>query len=509
MDYDVIVIGSGFGGAITACRLAESGRKVLILERGRRWDKTNYPRQPEDAWVWDPDQPEKKNGWLDLRVFRDMTVAQGAAVGGGSLIYANVSAIPPEHVFDNGWPPEITFTRMQPFYQQVGAFMNVQKVPDNQWTERMRLMRDAANNTGNGSRFQKVELAISFDPAWSYQQVDPHSFAKSKTFTNAQGVQQGTCVHLGNCVVGCDVDAKNTLDRNYIAWAEKHQAEVRPLHLATNIESIAGGYKISYDELRNGQRIPGSATAELVIVAAGSLGSTELLLRCKLQTQTLPNVSDRLGHNWSSNGDFLTPAFHFFRNVNPTRGPTIACIIDFHDRSVNNQSFWIQDGGFPDVLSNLQGGESASALVRFLNTLLRSPLAPIMPWFAQGIDAADGKLKLRNGKLDLDWDIDTSEAVIEAIVEKHEQFASATGGLAVVPPTWRFFKDLITPHPLGGCNMGTSAANGVVDHRGEVFGHPKLYVIDGAIVPEAVGVNPSRTIGALAERAAKMIIDGT
>ncbi len=140
------------------------------------------------------------------------------------------------------------------------------------------------------------------------------------------------------------------------------------------------------------------------------------------------------------------------------------------------------------------------------------PLGNLMPWFAQGIDAADGRLYLGRywyapwrRRLKLDWEIDRSEPVIKAIVDMHKRLAAATRGKTWVPPTWSILKNLVTPHPLGGCNMGTTAANGVVDQRGEVFGYPGLYVADGAIVPEAVGLNPSKTIAALAERIAELI----
>jgi cholesterol oxidase len=529
MDYDVIVIGSGFGGAITSCRLAEAGMKVLILERGRWWDKkaspgrTAYPREAADPWIWDQSNPDLRNGWADFRVFPNMTVVQGAAVGGGSLIYANISAEAPKHVFGSGWPAEITYDELKPYYDKVGAFMNVQKVPQNQWPKRTDLMLRAAQEVGQEDRFQLLNLAVSFDENYSYNLPDPFNVeAHSKRFTNDQGEEQGTCVHLGNCVIGCEADAKNTLDRNYIPAGMKHGLEVRPLHLVKNIEPVSGGYKVSFDELREGARFPGSLTAARVIVAAGSLGSTELLLRARDVTRTLPNLSSFLGRNWSSNGDFLTPAFHPF-DVIPTRGPTITSAIDYHDASFQGQRFWVQDGGFPDLAWNYvqskhaEEGMHARAriLIETIKALLQhsDPLRGLMPWFAQGIDAGDGVLRMRRkfwffGErvLHLDWDITQSEAVINAIVEKHKELAKATDGNPIVPPTWTIARDLITPHPLGGCNIGTTAANGVVNHAGQVFGYPGLYVCDGAVVPEALGVNPSRTIGALAERTAALIL---
>jgi cholesterol oxidase len=521
MDFDVIVIGSGFGGAITACRLAEANYRVLVLERGRRWDKTSYPRQPTDMWLWNQDSPEKEHGWLDFRVFPHMAVAQGAAVGGGSLIYANISCEAPGSVFNAGWPPEITYADLKPYYDQVAKFMNVQPVPANQWTNRMRLMQEAATGIGKADRFKQLDLAVSFDPEWTYDKPDPFNILQSKRFTNAQGVEQGTCVHLGNCDIGCDVDAKNTLDRNYIPWAEKHGADVRPLHLVTDIAPIQGGYKVSFDVLDNGTRRPGSQTARIIVLAAGSLGSTELLLRCREHTGSLPQISPFLGSHWSSNGDFLTPAFYSDRKVNPSEGPTITCAIDFLDRSVSGQSFWIEDGGFPNLLKDcllrMDSSPQKNIMAKLMLDAFRHMLSGdgemqnVMPWFAQGVDAANGTMSLHHSLLSgepclaLQWDIGNSKQTVDAIVAMHLSLSAATGGHPVVPPTWSLLHMLITPHPLGGCGMGTSVLNGVTNHAGEVFNYKNLYVIDGAIVPEALGVNPSRTIGALAERAAALI----
>lgn len=520
MDFDAIVIGSGFGGAIMACRLAEANYRVLVLERGRRWDKSSYPRQAGDMWTWNQEHPEREHGWIDLRVFPHMSVVQGAAVGGGSLIYANISCEAPESAFDVGWPREITYAELKPYYDKVAKFMNVQRVPANQWTNRMRLMKEAADKTDSSARFKQLELAVSFAPGWTYEEPDCFNLIHSNRFVNAQGVNQGTCVHLGNCDIGCDADAKNTLDRNYIPWAEKHGAEVRPLQLVNDIQPVDGGYKVSSDSLENGTRTARSQTARIVILAAGSLGSTELLLRCREINGTLPQISPFVGRNWSSNGDFLTPAFYASREVDPSRGPTIASAIDFLDRSVDGQSFWIEDGGFPNVLfdyiTRLDQDANNIAAKSIIDGFRHiwggaEPFAKVMPWFGQGVDAANGTLSMHHsiltGKpyLSLAWDIGRSKQLIDAMVATHLKLSTATGGLPVVPPTWSICHSLITPHPLGGCGMGDSMINGVVDHAGRVFNYDNLYVVDGSIVPEALGVNPSRTIGALAERAAALL----
>lgn len=523
-QYDVIVIGSGFGGSVTSCRLSQEGYKVLVLERGKRWTTEDYPRKPGDDWVWDQYNPAKRHGWIDLRLFPKIGVAQGAGVGGGSLIYANILIDAEKEIFNNGWPTEIDYDVLAPHYRTVGEMMGAQQVPANQWTERTRLMQEGATAIGHGDRFKQLDLAVTFDPEWNYDLEDPFDVRHAKPFVNAHGVEQATCIHLGNCDIGCEVKAKNTLDLNYLAVAEQQGAEIRPLHLVHRIEQVGEGYLVHFDQISENGMTRGSASARIVILAAGSMGSTEMLLRCRDQFKTLPSVSRRLGMGWSSNGDFLTPAIHAGRNVAPMRGPTISSAIDFLDGSKGGQEFFIEDGGFPDLLRNwveeVTKGHSLSlkkrALKRaFKETFGRNGLMDnVMPWFAQGRDAADGELKLRrrwfffgSKRLYLDWDVDRSEAVVDEIVSTHEELARSTGGVPLVPPTWSLAKYLITPHPLGGCNMGPDSERGVVDHKGEVFGYKNLFVADGAIIPEATGSNPSKTIGAMAEYIAANIIE--
>jgi cholesterol oxidase len=514
--YDAIVIGSGFGGAVTACRLAEAGYSVLVLERGRRWEPSTFPRKPGDPWLWDHAHPELAHGWFDLRVFPNMIVAQGAGVGGGSLVYANILADAKPDTFETGWPPEITYAALEPHYRAVREMLQARPVPPDQWPERTRLLKQAAERTGAGDRFEPLDLAVSFDERWHYGLPDPHAPGHSKEFVNPHGKRQGTCVHLGNCDIGCDVGARNTLDLNYLARAEGRGAEVLPLHLVRGIEAAPDGYRVWFHRIDGGELVAGEAAGRIVIVAAGSMGSTELLLRCRDHYRTLPGLSPALGRGWSSNGDFLTPAIHPLRDVRPTRGPTITAAVNFLDGSQDGARFFIEDGGFPDLggnyLRSLASSSSGDPWVKGLINTLRflvsgsDPFRHVMPWFAQGRDAANGTLSLRLNRLFLDWDVRESEATIEAIVDTHRRFARATGGLPIVPLTWTGGRDLVTPHPLGGCAMGTSPERGVVSHAGEVLGYRNLYVADGAIVPTALGLNPAKTIAALAERIAALIV---
>jgi cholesterol oxidase len=522
-EFDVIVVGSGFGGAVTACRLAEAGASVLVLERGRRWTRADYPRQPADAWLFDHGRPEKHNGWLDLRFYNKMAIAQGAGVGGGSLCYSSVVMEADAERFTLGWPPELTRAELDPYYSQVRTMLAVRPIPPGQHTGRYKLMQQAAQKSGLADRFSSVPLALSFDPEWNYNLSDPISEKHSKPFTNAQGQPQGTCVHLGNCDIGCEVRAKNTLDLNYIPRAEQCGASVRPLHLVRSILPDGTGYRVTFDRIEQGRLVPGEERGRRVVIAAGSLGTTELLLRARDEHRTLPNISRLLGQRWSANANVLTPDLYpQTTKVEQSIGPTISGGLDFMDGSAGGPRFYVEDDGFPNLLLNAVRAKLRTGALSLLGIALRAhlarregelnPLGNVMMWLGEGVDAGDGRLYLGRSwlppwkkELKLDWNVARSRPVIEAILAAHGRLSRANGGSLQVPWYWTFLRSLVTVHPLGGCRMGQTASDGVVDHRGEVFGYPNLFVADGSVLPVPVGRNPSMTIAALAERSARLI----
>lgn len=521
--FDVIVIGSGFGGAIAACRLAEKGMRVLVLERGRRWDPQSYPRKPGDAWVFSDSNPARHNGWMDMRFFRRMTVAQAAGVGGGSLSYSSVAVEASPDVFTKGWPAEITYAELKPWYDRVAREMNLQVVPDGQLTHRFKLAREAARNLGYAERFAKAPLSVSFSEDWNYELQDPFNPRHSRQFVNAHGQKQGTCIHLGNCDIGCDVRAKNSLDVNYIPSAEQHGAEVRPLHLVRFVAPQGDKYRVVFDRIENGRMIRGEEIAERVILAAGSLGTTELLLRCRDQYRTLPALSPVLGTRWSSNANFISiGTYSDADRVRQSAGPTISSLLDFTDGYFKNERFVVEDDGFPNLLLNtikayFDNGVRTpfgKHLLKEFEEYLRddSPLRSMMVWLSAGKDAGDGQLVLKRRwfmpwkrVLSLIWEVEHSEGVLEAMSEMHQSLTDASGGRPRVLPTWSLLKSLVTLHPLGGAPMGVSSGTGVVDHLGHVHGYRNLIVADGAIVPTPTVRNPSHTIAALSERIAAHI----
>ena len=520
--WDAIVVGSGFGGAVAACRLSEAGARVLVLERGRRWSPENHPRGPLAPWYYDHEDPAKFNGWLDLRVFKRLIVAMGAGVGGGSLCYSSVLLEAPEERFARGWPPEITREALDAPYARAKGMLLPRPIPDGQKTRRAMLLERAAQKQGWSDRYSSVPLALRFDDNWNYDldgAVDP---ARSVPLENEQNRRQGTCVHLGNCDIGCDVRAKNTLDLNYLAKAEDSGAEIRPFSVVRRLQRDGTGWRVALDRIEGNRLIPSEESAGRVILAAGSLGTTELLLRARDEFRTLPGLSARLGLGFSPNANVLTPDIYpASADIRQSIGPTITSGLDFGDGAIGGHRFVIQDDGFPNLLLNVlktRGRHRPSLLGWLMGSGLKrgvgepNPLGNVMIWLGAGVDAGDGRVSLHRNlltfwkkSLNVGWDVKHSRGVVDAILDTHRRLSESNGGRLHVPLFWRLLGGMTTVHPLGGCGIGRDPSDGVVDHRGEVFGYPGLFVLDGAALPVPIGRNPSLTIAALAERAVEMM----
>ena len=350
------------------------------------------------------------------------------------------------------------------------------------------------------------------------------------------GVPQSTCDYSGDCLLGCDLHAKNTVDITYIAVAEKSGAEVYrsttsirsspPITTATVCTSTAG-IRI----------IPGAASAAgspagRSFSLPGTLGTTELLLRCRDLHRTLPNIGAALGSRFSANGDFLFAAtLHANRSVDPGVGPSITIGADF---STANNKIYVEDLGFPEAFMWMMEGAipNASHLKNPFRSLASYVLAmfgadhgrvafesgpPLArrrdyrtpPYLVMGTDASDGRLKLRNGCVDADWNPRNSRKLFSEIEQALKELSDGLHGWFETSLLWRWpLRKSLTAHPLGGCPMGDDRDSSAIRHQGEVWDYPNLYVADGSAIPSALSVNPSLTISALAERAAYWMING-
>jgi cholesterol oxidase len=513
-DYDAIVVGSGFGGGIAACRLAEEGRRVVVLERGRRWGKDDFPKKPEQTpeAFWNPTL--NPDGLFDLRLMKDLSVITAAGVGGGSLVYANVQLPAPAEVFMRGWPRAISRAELDPYYTRTEEALMPMEVPE----ELPKVRAFAAAGRRVGKHAERLPLAVNFNDDRD------HPFS---------GVHQQACANLGRCDLGCPIHAKNTVDITYIARAEQLGAEVRTHHEVHRLDPPSQAqplWRVGYRGL--GEEEDGEIAAPVVVLAAGCLGSSRLLLKNRGR---LEKLSPALGSRFSGNGDALGAAFDprasEVGDAHTDYGPSMTSRLDY----TAEHGFMLADGGLPTnfgglleivrMVDSLHGWRRlllrAERLLATLGLSDRSisarhlraqppqrPIADSLVFLMLGREAAEGQMRLTPlfKCFDIRWSRKPSEGLFSAMRDVSEEIASEVDAEPFFAlDTWPL-SGFITVHPLGGCPMSDDPAAGVVDDAGKVHRYDGLYVLDGSIVPTALGVNPSKTIAALAERGIEKMI---
>lgn len=536
--YEAVVIGSGFGGSSVACRLAPYLKDSLcVLERGKRYNMGEFQRNifKPKGWWWRNEGRDGWKGFYDYSTFEKFAVLRCSGVGGGSLIYANVILEPVKEIFQNPrWPREDPSgkkidweTEFERQCQKVHDMLRPQKISYKLF--KTKALRHAAEGTQSQDKFDTPPLAIYFGEKGVYKE-DP--FGRG-------GPPQIGCTLCGECIIGCNNHSKNTVDLNYLALAQKHGAEVYSQHIVRHIEPSPDGYVVHFENLKWNTK--SSLVAKKVILSAGSLGSTELLLRCKYGYRrrnirigpTLPLLSDKLGQYFSGNGDFGGMATYTDMVVNLAVGPTITGMIDY-SKGRNGQRFIVEEGGFPDILRAhlremfpdygfsrklfqkiLEKVKTVMGLDRgmrqtfseLLNLLEFKSDHRMLMFLVMGLDAADGIMKINEeGFLDIEWNPKNSLPLYQEIEKTLLGLTHGIKGKFLGNPWWITRNKIYTVHPLGGCPIGSDISEGVVNCYGNVFGYENLYIADGAVFPTSVGSNPAMSIAAWGERVAEHII---
>ena len=522
--FDFVIIGSGFGGSVSALRLTEQGYSVLVLERGRRFRDEDFARSTWRVrrYLWAP--ALRCFGILQVSAFRDVWVLHGAGVGGGSLGYANVLMEPSDTLFAApAWRHLADWKSiLAPHFATARRMLGV--TPNPRLWPADRVLRDIATELGTGDSFAPTPVGTFFgEPGREGEEVpDP--------YFGGRGPARRGCIHCGGCMVGCRHNAKNTLPKNYLFLAERQGAEVRAECTVRDIRPLPDGepdgarYLVTYRRTTALAPRAGSAVrARNVIVAAGALGTLRLLFRCRDVTRSLPRISPMLGRSVRTNSESILGVVSRTRDVDYSQGIAITSII--HADAVTT----VEPVRYPagSSLMRFLGGPLTSGRT-FLGRAARSVAqivtrpadflrTHIMPGWAQRstvllvMQTVDNRIRLRLGRgwltafrrgLVSTGDVESEASGSPEIGRRVARaFAERTGGILSGSVNEGLFGVPLTAHILGGCPFGREAGEGVVDLDCAVHGHPGLFVVDGSIVPANPGVNPSLTITALAEYA--------
>ena len=568
---DALVIGSGYGGGIAASRLARAGQHVYVFERGKEFQQGEFPNTAiEAAKQAQFDVPLKHigpaTGLYDIRVNDDINVVLGCGLGGTSLINANVSMMADPRVFeDECWPHAI---------RDEAASISKQIISPKRGDVTLDTVSEYATKEPTNLLAQGYERAISMLKPETYPEDNTplpkmEAHQKSAAFLNEQfcrtpinvtfkdgvnhaGVEQSACTLCGDCISGCNVGAKNTTNMNYLPDAKNHGAHIFTELSVTRIEKSGDRWRVYYQPVSLGRDTFDAPElfilTNIVILAAGTLGSTEILLRSKEAGLAL---SDELGKHFTGNGDVLAFGYNNDSKIEgigfgqhkvddiPPVGPCITGVIDARQQDNLHDDMVIEEGSLPGAFASmLPSALSAAAKVigqdtdhGFLDKMKETiriwdsgirgayhgAINHTQTYLVMAHDDGDGEMRLKDDRLRVDWKNVGDKPIFQTIDDILKKCTQALGGTYIPNPIWNDLLGhrLVTVHPLGGSRMAESAQEGVVNHKSQVYSgstgtaiHKGLYVCDGAVIPRSLGTNPLLTISALAERSCShMAID--
>lgn len=533
--YTVVVVGSGYGGGIAASRLARAGQAVCVLERGREFQPGEYPQHLDEAAAeLQVDGPDghvgSRTGLYDMRVNPDINVYMACGLGGTSLINANVSLRAEPRVFDDPrWPSALRAdlaTRIEAGYAQAESMLKPTTTPGEPTLAKQLAQQKAAKALGEP--FKRTPINVHF----------------GNDGPNHVGVDQHPCTNCGDCMTGCNHGAKNTLIMNYLPDAKNHGAEIYCECAVRWVERRGDRWAVHYQLLDVGrERFDAptlTVTADVVVLAAGTLGSTEILLRSREKGL---GVSAALGKRFTGNGDVLGFAYdtdepirgvgygHRAKGSIPPVGPCITSVIDAREKPVLEDGMVIEEGSIagpfaaivPAVMAGaagIVGDHKGQGIMDRVRAVARSAESALLgayhgatqhmqTYLIMAHDDGAGTMELEGDRLRVRWPGVGDQPVFQRANARLKQASESLGGTYIRNPTWTraLRHEVITVHPLGGCVMAEDAGSGVTNHKGQVFAgdagtavHDGLYVCDGAVIPRSLGVNPLLTIAAVAER---------
>jgi cholesterol oxidase len=516
--YDVVIVGSGYGGGVSAARLARTGKSVAVFERGREFQTGEFPGRFPDVRAEMQVTGKRmrvgaETGLYDVRLGDDMHVLVGCGLGGGSLINAGVALRPDPRVFaDPVWPGAIRQDGLlEQGYARAAEWLRPTPAP------RAREM----------TKFRALETCAK---AINATVIAPPVVVSFEETVNPAGVHQPACTGCGDCCGGCNVGAKNTVALTYLPEAHRHGAEIFTESKARYVEKGADGqWRVTIGHSARGSdgKPDIIVTAAVVILAAGTLGSTEILLRSRERGLAL---SDQLGRRFSANGDIIAFGYGAKIPINaigvghPKKiegadiGAAVSGQIEIVDPDDLSKSMTIQEGVLPSGLAPalpvmfVPNGRLLGALQSLISGVYKGPFQHLQTFFAVSHDSASGRFSLDADRLSLAWPNAKDEAVYQRLDAALTALVTEAGGAYVKNPLAGTVMghQPATAHPLGGCGMGSERGEGVVNHKSQVFNgsganstavHDGLYVIDGSIIPRSLGCNPLLTITALSERA--------
>lgn len=517
--YDVIVVGSGYGAGVAASRLSRAGKKVAVLERGREVQTgefpTRFPDLKNDMQVRGRRMSSgPPTALFDVRLGDDIHILTGCGLGGGSLVNAGVALRPDARVFaDEVWPGQIRQDGLlDEGFRRAEMWLAPASDPRANEMTKYKALQVAGNAFGDTTIAPRV--AVSFEDR-----------------INAAGTRQFACTRCGDCCGGCNVGAKNTVALTYLPDAKNHGAELFTHIKVSHVTRDKDGrwqvaFILSSDDGKSILR-QDTVSTDVVVLGAGTLGSTEILLRSRDMGLSL---SDKLGKHFSANGDIIAFGWGAKQVINavgighPPKienreiGAAVTGQIEIRNTENLSHQLTVQEGALPSAIAPalpllfVPNGRLLGALKSLIQGVYNGPFAHLQTFFAVSHDSASGTFLLEDDRLTLSWPNAKNEPAYQRLDQKLTELVTQSGGSYVKNPLAGTIMghQPATAHPLGGCSMGSERAHGVVDHKGQVFDaspgrgstdvHKGLYVVDGAVIPRSLGCNPLFTITALAER---------